>query len=242
MTFVVAGVVLILALLCSVVSFLAIPKYEDEATENGNELQVNKNASPATSIANFFSKENWKQWFFAIGISVICAVIAYFAFNTGIKPLNLCRQMVFALVLLSAMILDRKTHQIPNLLILSVLGIGAILLVAEFLLYRETFLTTLIMSVAGLLICVVLFYILARLTREGIGMGDVKLISSMGWMLGLASTLVAVLFGLILCTLAACILLFWKRKNKDDRIPFGPFLFFGYILMLLSFSIQRGGF
>ena len=242
MTFVVAGVVLILALLCSVVSFLAIPKYEDEATENGNELQVNKNASPATSIANFFSKENWKQWFFAIGISVICAVIAYFAFNTGIKPLNLCRQMVFALVLLSAMILDRKTHQIPNLLILSVLGIGAILLVAEFLLYRETFLTTLIMSVAGLLICVVLFHILARLTREGIGMGDVKLISSMGWMLGLASTLVAVLFGLILCTLAACILLFWKRKNKDDRIPFGPFLFFGYILMLLSFSIQRGGF
>lgn len=237
MSFVVAGVVLILALLCSVVSFLAIPKYEDEAIENGNELQVNKNASPATSIANFFSKENWKQWLFAIGISVICAVIAYFAFNTGIKPLNLCRQMVVALALLSAMIVDRKTHQIPNLLILSVLGIGAILLVAEFLLYRETFLTILIMSVAGLLICVVLFYILARLTKEGIGMGDVKLISSMGWMLGLASTLMAVLFALILCTLVAVVLLFKKKKNKNDRIPFGPFVFFGYILMLLLFSL-----
>lgn len=237
MSFVVAGVVLILALLCSVVSFLAIPKYEDEATENGNELQVNKNESPATAIANFFSKDNWKQWLFAIGISVICAVIAYFAFNTGIKPLNLCRQMVVALALLSAMIVDRKTHQIPNLLILGVLGIGAILLVAEFFLYRETFLTTLIMSVAGLLICVVLFYVLARLTKEGIGMGDVKLISSMGWMLGLASTLMAVLFALILCTLVAVVLLFGKKKNKNDRIPFGPFVFFGYILMLLLFSL-----
>ncbi len=237
MGFVVAGVVLLLALLCSVFSFLAIPQCVIETAENGNELQVNKNTSPATAIANFVLKKNWKQCFFTILIALVCAVSAYFSFNTGINPLNLCRQIVIALALLSAMIIDRKTHQIPNLLIFGVLGIGVILLVIEFILFRETFLTTLIMSAAGLLSCVVLFYVLARLTKEGIGMGDVKLISSMGWMLGFASTLMAILCALILCTLVAIVLLFGKKKNKNDRIPFGPFVFFGYILMLLLFSL-----
>lgn len=242
MTFVVAGIVLMLALICSVASLLALPKGVDEVTKSYSIFHVNKKTISVTAIAKFFSKENWKQWLFTIGISLFCSVVAYFSFNSGVNPLNFCRQMAVALVLLSAMILDRKTHKISNILVIVVFGIGVMLLAVEFFLSRETILTTLITSIAGLLMCLVLFYILARLTREGIGMGDVKLISSMGWMLGLASTLVAVLFGLILCTLAACILLFWKRKNKDDRIPFGPFLFFGYILMLLLFSIQRGGF
>lgn len=239
MEFVVAGVMLILALLCSVVSFLAIPKYkyENEAIENSNELQVNKNVSSAPTIANFFSMGTWTQWIFVVGISVACAATAYFSFRANAEPLILCRKMVIILVLLSATILDKETLQIPNLLILSVLVIGTILLFVEFFLCRETFFSTLITCVVGLCSCLVLFYALSRLTKEGMGMGDVKLISSMGWMLGLTSTITAVFFALLLCTLAAVILLVGKKKNKDERISFGPFLFFGYILMLLLFSL-----
>ena len=93
------------------------------------------------------------------------------------------------------------------------------------------------MSVAGFICCVVLFYVLSRLTKEGIGMGDVKLISVVGLLLGLSSTLMSVLFSLILCTLASIVLLFGKKKSRNDRIAFGPFMFFGYILMFILFSL-----
>ena len=75
------------------------------------------------------------------------------------------------------------------------------------------------------------------MTHNGLGMGDVKLISATAWLLGLTITLFSVLFGLILCALIAIGLMLTKRKNKADLIPFGPFIFGGYVLLLLLFRV-----
>ena len=85
--------------------------------------------------------------------------------------------------------------------------------------------------------CIVLFYALARLTKDGIGMGDVKIIAAMAWILGLFDTLIVVLFALLICAGVSVVLLARKKKDKSDAVPFGPFLFLGYILMLLLFGI-----
>lgn len=234
MSFVIAGVVLLLSLTIGVISYITAPLFEKENSDDGKE---DGKTTPVITLSIFFSKTNWKQIVFVSCISIICALVAGLSYNSGTNAIDLCRQVVVALVLFAAMIIDSKTRLIPNLLILIALGLGILILVIEFIFCRDVFFGSLIMSIAGFLCCVVLFYVLSRLTKEGIGMGDVKLISVMGLLLGLSTTLMSVLFSLILCTVASVVLLFGKKKNKTDRIPFGPFMFFGYILMFILFSI-----
>lgn len=216
-----------------VVSFLTAPLFENV---NEDIQEDNCKHHSAMTLSAFFSKKNWRQILFVCSISLVCTLASDLSYASGTGMLALCRQNVVALVLFSAMIIDYKTRIIPNILILSALGSGTLILILEFIFTREAFLTSLIMSIAGLISCVVLFYVLSRLTKDGMGMGDVKLISAMGFLLGLSYTLYAVLFSLMICTVVSIVLLFGKKKDKNDSIPFGPFMFFGYILMFILFS------
>lgn len=229
MNFVVAGAALLLSLIVGVLSYTFAPVFEKQNIESEGEVKT----APAMALPDFFAKSNWKQIVFICGISVVCALAVYFSYSPDVELITYSRKVVVLLVLFAAMIIDSRTRLIPNVLILITLGMGVIILLLEFIFLRDSFLNSLIMSISGLVCCVVLFYVLSRLTKEGIGMGDVKLISAMGFLLGLFSTLIALLFSLILCTLASIILLFGKKKNKNDRIPFGPFMFFGYIIMFI---------
>lgn len=237
MSFVVAGVVLLLAMIAGLLSFRTVPKMV-ASTDEGSEEKVNqRNTPPATTIVSFFSKDNWKQWLLLTVLSLVCAFAAYRLYEAGSGLINLCDQMAVALVLLSILIIDGYTHLIPNVTVAVLFGIGAVMLAISWIMNGKAALNTLIMSVLGLLICLVLFYVMSRLTKEGIGMGDVKLIAALGWSIGLEAALLTVLFALLICTVAAFILLFGKKKNGKDRVPFGPFMFFGYISMLLLFSL-----
>lgn len=237
MIILVAGVVLLLSFIVGIVSFLVVPRLKKEFDENNNENLIKTENSLASDFLSFFRKDNLKKIIFATVTALLCAVTVYLLMLKYFNWLEICRYVTVALALLSAMIIDYYTHLIPNKIVISSLGVGAILLVIEFVLYREEFLPTLITSLIGILVCIVLFYLLSRLTKNGMGMGDVKLISVMGWMLGLSTTMFTVLFSLILCTIIALFLMFGKKKNKNDRLPFGPFMFFGYILILLLLGI-----
>lgn len=236
MSYVVAGVVLLLSLLTSAFSYIAIP-YIKKMNIDSDEEAVKKNMIPVTAVSEFFKKTNWKRWLDVGVVSFICALAIKLLYGSGMEILDLVKYIVVLLGLLSAMIIDMHTYKIPNIIVGIVLIIGIMLLIPEFILYRENFVITLIMSVVGLLVCFVLFYVLARITKNGMGMGDVKLISALGWMLGLTNTLVTLVLALIICTFVAIFLICFKKKKKQDSVPFGPFIFWGYMLMLLIFSI-----
>mgnify|MGYP003295151084 CR=1 FL=1 len=234
MNFVVAGVALLLSFAVGVISYILVPVFQEDYSDDAKEGSM---TSPAITIPSFFEKRNQRKILFVCGTSVLCCVCAWLLLNSGTDAFVFLRQMCVLLVLLFSMIIDIETQIIPNIVILISLGIGIVLLVSECVFSREKFLDSLIMSFAGLLCCMVLFYVLSRLTKEGIGMGDVKLISVMGFMTGMSLTLMAVLLSLILCTVTSILLLLRKIKNKNDRIPFGPFMFFGYIFMLILFNV-----
>lgn len=236
MSFVAAGVVLLLACAVGAVSFAAVPKIEqrdcaDAASESGSDLTP---AAAAPTIFRTLSRQQWALW---ISGALLCVAAAYQMCAAGMSAIELCRHSAVALFLLAAMLIDGKTHRIPNLLVLALLGVGAVLIGVELTVYHKAALHSLLMSVVGILLCLVLFYVLSRLTRDGISMGDVKLIAAMGWVLGVSTTLFAVLAAMLICSVTAIFLLLCKKKNKNDRVAFGPFLFFGYILTLILFSL-----
>lgn len=228
---------MLLAGITGVLSYFAIPILEKANTETFDDTECGSEVTSAVTTENFFSKKNWKKWIYVGFISFICALAMWLSANAGVATMDLCRQLTVFLALASAMIIDSKTHLIPNFIVLIALGIGTVILLIEFVFVKEDFASSLLMSCAGLVCCVVFFYVLSRLTKEGLGMGDVKLIAVMGWLLGLASTLTAVLFALIICTVVSVFLLFGRKKSRNDRIPFGPFLFWGYVLMFIVFCL-----
>jgi len=84
-------------------------------------------------------------------------------------------------------------------------------------------------SLAALLLGGGLFYLVAVLSRGGMGGGDIKLTAMMGSFLGMRDLGVAVFVGLITGSVVGIALMAAGRKTRKDAIPFGPFLALGGI-------------
>jgi leader peptidase (prepilin peptidase)/N-methyltransferase len=76
---------------------------------------------------------------------------------------------------------------------------------------------------AALLLMVWTLYRLVR-RREGLGLGDVKLLAMIAAFLGLPVTLLAFYVGVLTAALFAVVLLLMRRVRSSDRLPFGSFL------------------
>lgn len=232
MHYIVAGAVLLLSLVTALASYALAPKLMEE---NASDPEETTEYSTALAAKNpgFFRSRTWKQWVLMGIASLLCAWAAWSMAAAQTEVLDLIAKTAAILLLLSAMVIDWQTHLIPNALVLAGFAVGAVLLVVEFFVAPQGFVGTLLARILGLICCVVIFYVMARLTKDGIGLGDVKLIGCLGWLLGLASVLFTVLFALLICSVVSIVLLLGKKKDKHYRIPFGPFLFFGYIILLL---------
>jgi leader peptidase (prepilin peptidase)/N-methyltransferase len=85
----------------------------------------------------------------------------------------------------------------------------------------------------GCAIGLVLFLLIALLSRGGMGLGDVKMAALMGIMLGYPNVLVAIFLAIIAGGLMAIVLLVSRKKGRKQAIPFGPFLALGTVLALI---------
>lgn len=237
MGFVVAGVMLLAAMVIAGIA-LFIPLDPEEADENTPDMALpGDGRSPAAAIKSCVASSSWAHRGMIFVSSLLCAAVGWIAVGVNPAVWGYGRWCVAALMLLPAMIIDQRSHRIPNLIVLAGFIGGVVLLGLEFVFQRETAGKSLITGLIGAAFCMVLLYIMARLTKEGIGMGDVKLISALGWLLGLVSALIALFLALVLCALTAAVLLISKKKGKNDFLPFAPFLFMGYTMMMLLYCL-----
>jgi leader peptidase (prepilin peptidase)/N-methyltransferase len=88
-------------------------------------------------------------------------------------------------------------------------------------------------AAVGCAIGLVLFLLIAILSRGGMGLGDVKMAALMGIMLGFPSVLVAIFVAVIAGGITAILLLVTRKKGRKQAIPFGPFLALGTMLALI---------
>jgi leader peptidase (prepilin peptidase)/N-methyltransferase len=66
--------------------------------------------------------------------------------------------------------------------------------------------------------------------KEGMGLGDVKMMGMVGVFLGLKRTLLTVLVGSLLGSVIGLIIVLAARKGRDYELPFGAFLGLGALL------------
>ena len=103
-----------------------------------------------------------------------------------------------------------------------------ILGIVEYMYYRDALASRLL----GMVIIALPYLILAIITK-GIGGGDVKLISSVGFLLKAPNTALAFFISTIVGAVYAVYVLLQKKMSGKDAIPFGPFLCIGIYIAYL---------
>ena len=143
---------------------------------------------------------------------------------------NLARlflNLVFVALLLALSFIDIDTFRLPDVLTLPLLGLG---LLGAFLIPGNPTGWESALSALG---AGGLFWIIARVYPQGMGLGDVKLIAAMGAFLGFPSIFLAIFMGSFVGALVGIFLLFTGQKRFRQQIPFGPYLALGAFFTLL---------
>lgn len=87
-------------------------------------------------------------------------------------------------------------------------------------------------SVIGLLAGGGLFYVIAILSRGGMGGGDIKMMAMVGALMGWKAVLLTIFLGSLTGAIFGISLMILKGKGRKTKIPFGPFLSLGTLITL----------
>jgi leader peptidase (prepilin peptidase)/N-methyltransferase len=87
-------------------------------------------------------------------------------------------------------------------------------------------------SVIGLLAGGVTFYLIAILSKGGMGGGDVKMMAMVGSFMGWKGVFLTTLVGSLTGSLIGIGLIIFKGNGRKTKIPFGPFLALGSLVAL----------
>ena len=78
----------------------------------------------------------------------------------------------------------------------------------------------------------ILFFVIAVLSKGGMGGGDIKMMAMIGAFSGWKSVLLTTFAGSLLGSVVGISLMVFKGKGRKTKIPFGPFLAIGAIISL----------
>ena len=127
------------------------------------------------------------------------------------------KKLLFILILIYAGIYDYKKRIIPDKVHVAIL-VSALL---------SSF--NPIQSTLGLLILPIPFIVPIFFDENSIGGGDIKLVASIGFFLGLTEGILAMIIALFLSAIISVVF----KRNSRELIPLGPYLAIGSIISLL---------
>ena len=169
-------------------------------------------------------------------VELICAlsfVWFFYLFGLSLTTLLFFILSIFFIIIF---FIDLKHFIIPNELTFPLMAIGLFKSfdpnLNQYLF--PNFLNSLVGGVAGYLIIWMIIFIYKRLrNKEGMGLGDAKLLSAIGFWFGWISIPFILFFSSFIALVLAIPSLINKSKNLSSQIPFGPYLILGCVLYLL---------
>ena len=137
----------------------------------------------------------------------------------------------FATVFLTLTLTDLERRLLPNRIVYP----SILLAVAFCWAWPDTSWVQILAGGAVAVGIAVLIYLFSLLFGpEAFGMGDVKMIVLIGFVVGFPAVIVAVLLGTIAAGIVAAVLVVTRLRGLRDYVAHGPFLAFGAIVALLA--------
>lgn len=150
------------------------------------------------------------------------------------KPLDstgfiFARDMVLLHSLFYIAYIDFKVKLIPNKAVLALLGMFVVLITVQCICEKNAAFR---LSEALLGCCVAggIFLIGNLISRNGMGMGDVKLMAVAGLYLGMSKALGLIFWALLLSAVTGIILMVAKKAKFKSTIPLAPFFLAGSLI------------
>lgn len=167
--------------------------------------------------------------------SCIAALCGYSAYQHSVS-LTAMLKMTLALCVLSCVfITDLELMIIPNVCSVVLLVARLVTVLIELVVAKNEAWVWLLNSLIALVASLLLLIIMSKVTHGGLGMGDVKLFSSLGFLCGIRAVCFTLMFAFLICALVSTGLLITKKKQLKDSLPLGPFIWLGYgVTVLLS--------
>ena len=147
--------------------------------------------------------------------------------------INVIKMIITIMCVTGAACNDYREHRIPNIFPLIIAVTGIVCLITGYLVSQQgaqAYIVSSLFATAAVALAMIIIYML---TKHGIGMGDIKLLCALALLGGVYLICGTVFFAMIVCSLTAIILLITKKKTIKEGIPFGPFIYFGFIVSII---------
>ncbi len=168
-----------------------------------------------------------------IGCTIFAAICGYVASEYSMSTISLLKMTLTFGVLVCVCITDLELMIIPNTCSLILLGGRVMTIIAEFIFNNEFAMQWLVNSIVAMLISLIMLFILSKVTNGGIGLGDVKLFGSLGFLCGIRAVSYTLVLAFFVCALISTFFLLTKKKQLKDSLPLGPFIWIGYGISIL---------
>ena len=177
------------------------------------------------------------KYFLVELISAISFVFIFYLFGFSLTTLLL---FILSISFIIIFFIDLKHFIIPNEITYPLMIIGFIKSLDPNLNMDlfPNFMNSLIGGLFGYIIIWLIIFIYKKLRdKEGMGLGDAKLLSVIGFWFGWVSIPFVIFFSSTVALLSALPDLIKNKKNLSSQIPFGPYIIIG-CLMFLVFNEQ----
>ena len=171
------------------------------------------------------------QYFIVETLSIILFTSIYYKFGVTLTTLYL---IILSLSFLIIFFIDLKHFIIPNILTFSLMIIGFIKsfdpnLNSMF----PNYINSLIGGIFGYgIIWLIIFIYKTIRKKEGMGLGDAKLLSAIGFWFGWVSIPFVIFLSSIIALLSVIPSLLKNSKSMSSQIPFGPYIIIGTLVYL----------
>lgn len=163
-------------------------------------------------------------------IELLNGIIYLLLFNKFDLSVDFIFYGLISSILIVVAIIDLKEMIIPDSLLAIVLILSILSKLTSY--YRNQISINLLDSLGAVILAGGFFLIIIILSHGGMGEGDVTLISTLGFLLGIRLILLNIFLSFILGGVISVFLLLRKIKSKHDPIPFGPFIIVGFMMTL----------
>lgn len=164
-----------------------------------------------------------------LGISIIAG---YAVWSKAVSVVAGVRLGITYFGLLGAAVIDWKLHIIPNFIPGSMVFCRLAVLIYQIFMEGDV-VYDIISSIVGMILCVTVLMIADKISHGGIGKGDIKLLAAIGFMCGVSVVFETLFLSLVCCSTVSVMLVVLKKCTMKAHLAFGPFLYIGYVGMVV---------
>ena len=172
------------------------------------------------------------QYFLVEILNIVLFLIIYFVFGISLTSSLL---IILAFIFIIVFFIDLKHYIIPNILTFPLMILGFVKSFDPNLnSLFPNYLNSLIGGIFGygIIWSIIFFYKQIR-NKEGMGLGDAKLLAAIGFWFGWISIPFVIFSSSIVALILVIPSLLNKSRKFSSQIPFGPFIIIGCILYII---------